>query len=301
MVRTVTSWMTRREDPDGDGLQGARRVAEPARQARGLLLELLRDVVLVVVLAQRVVRADVVDVAGDVVRERLHLVDDRRHHDEADQEDREEEAEEDREDRGGARQLHARGAVDRRAERDGEEDGDQQQPDDRADEVEHVEQDAEGDQREEDPDDGPRAELGRCGHGRRQRIRGRGAERLGRSFPGGWLTLGRRPGSLPGHEPRTPDRGRRARGTALLRDPARPGPRRPHHHRGRGGQRALRPPAALQGGPRRRRPTRASGRAEWYADARRRAAARRAARCACVLARGRSSSPAASACATTTC
>ena len=52
-----------REDADGDGLQRARGVAEPARQARGLLLELLRDVVLVVVLAQRVVGADVVDVA----------------------------------------------------------------------------------------------------------------------------------------------------------------------------------------------------------------------------------------------
>jgi hypothetical protein len=66
------------------------------------------------------------------------------------------------------------------------------------------------------------------------------------------VTLGRRLGSLLRHEPRTPDRRRRARGTALLRDPARPGPRRPHHHRGRGAHRALRPPGALQGGPRRR-------------------------------------------------
>ena len=172
MVRTVTSWMTVEKTPDGDGLQGARRVAEPARQARGLVLELLRDVVLVVVLAQRVVRADVVDVARDVVRERLHLVDDRRHHDEADQEDREEERRGRRRGSTAGRGSFIRdGAVDRRAERDREEDGDQQQPDDRADEVEHVQQDAEGDQREEDADDRPRAELGLSGHGRRQRIR----------------------------------------------------------------------------------------------------------------------------------
>ena len=76
-----------------------------------------------------------------------------------------------------------------------------------------------------------------------------GERRLSRrlSFPLGfaWAVVG----SLRRHDSRTADRRRRPRRATLLRDLARPGPRRPRDHRRP--RAALRPPAALEGPARR--------------------------------------------------
>ena len=76
-----------REDADGDVLQRAGRVVELARQLVDLVLELVGDVVAVVVLAELVVVAQVVDVAGQVLGEVLDAVDHRRHEQQPDAED----------------------------------------------------------------------------------------------------------------------------------------------------------------------------------------------------------------------
>src|SRR3954453_22661676 len=68
------------DDAGGDALQNPRRVADPRlHHVLRLLREAARDVVLVVELADRVVVAQIVDVAGEVAREVAAAVDDGRH------------------------------------------------------------------------------------------------------------------------------------------------------------------------------------------------------------------------------
>ena len=85
--------------------------------------------------------------------------------------------------------------------------------------------------------------------------------RLCPRFPCRWAGLRRAVGTLPRHDSRTVDRRRRARRTALLRDPPRPGPRRARHRRRPGA--ALRPPAALEGHAGR---AAVAAAARWYAE-----------------------------------
>ena len=127
------------EDADGDVPQGAGGVAELGRQLLRLLGQLLGDLVAVVVVAEGLVVAQVVDVSGQIGGQVLDAVDQRRHDQQPDPEDPGGDAEVDEQDRQPARHAALVEPVDRRGDRDREEGGDQDEADDVADQVGEVE------------------------------------------------------------------------------------------------------------------------------------------------------------------
>jgi hypothetical protein len=120
------------EQPDRDDLELARRVVERARELVGLGLDLVRDVVAVVVVAERLGVADVLDVGGHVAHERLDPVDDRRDEHEAETEHRADQRDVHQQDRQRARDAPPLDDCDQRGERDGDEGGDGHRLDDPA-------------------------------------------------------------------------------------------------------------------------------------------------------------------------
>ena len=145
-------------DPEADVAQDGGRVAQPPGQLRGLLLQLRRDVVVLVELLQpRVVAHELGDVVG--VRRRVAgqvvgAVDDRRQHQGADGDRCEQHPQEHQRD--GEPALHvALEQVDRPGQRDRQERGDQQPADRLAHQVDDVQREGDRDDDQDGPEDHP--------------------------------------------------------------------------------------------------------------------------------------------------